>query len=364
MTAKNSKISSSQLCVILLAVLTSMRPILENSIQAQLVGNDCIITCFIALIINLSLALLICYVMNKNPGKSFYDIMKNLLGEKITKFLLFVLGLVFIFKLLLIDYQMSFLLHDAIYADIDWLLFTIPVFCMFIFISIKGIKTIARSYQIIVPFALLTLFVVFILSFGNADFENILPLLDHTTGSLMKGLSNILIQSCSYIFLFTIMENVVSNDKHFFLKIIITLCVIFVIVLSLYILFIAVLGKIAPFVQESLIKMTQFRDNTYGYFKIDVFITLFWIPLIIMQAGFCTYSISYCMEKSLGFSRNVTSIAVIVLLFITKYIPQINNYTVSRFFYEKIGAFVLGFVLLLPIVLVIASFKKEKVKNE
>lgn len=364
MTAKNSKVSSSQLCVILLAVLTSMRPILENSIQAQIVGNDCIITCFIALVINLSLALLICYVMNKNPGKSFYDIMKNLLGDKITKIILFILGLVFAFKLILIDYQMSFLLHDAIYADINWLLFTIPVFCMFIFMSIKGIKTIARTYQVIVPFALLFLIVVFALSYKNADFENLLPFFDHPTSSFIQGLSNILLQSCSFVFLFTFMENVVSDDKHFFLKIIITLSLIFILVLTLYILFIAVLGDIAPFVQESLIKMTQFRDNTYGYFKIDVFITVFWIPLIIMQASFCTYSISYCMEKSLKISRSVTSLVTIALLFITKFIPQINNYAVSRFFYEKIGLFVLGFVLLLPIVLVLASFKKEKVKNE
>ena len=364
MTAKNNKISCSQLCVILLAIFTSMRPIIENSIQAQIVGNDCIITCIIAGIINLSLAMLICYVMNRNPGKSFYEIMKNFLGDKVTKFILFMLGLVFAFKLLLIDYQMAFLLHDAIYSDIDWLLFTIPVFCMFAFLAIKGVKTMARCYQILIPFSLLTLIVVLVLSYGNADFENILPLFDHTTGEIMKGLGNLLIQSCSYIFLFTIMENVVSNDKHFFLKLFITFIVTFTLVVSFYILFVAVLGKIAPFVQESLIKMTQFKDNTYGYFKIDVFITMFWIPLIILQASLCVYSIGYCIEKSLGVSRNVVDIITVVMLFITKLIPQLNNNAVSKFFFDKIGIFVLAFILLLPVLLTLANFKKAKVKNE
>ena len=364
MTAKNNKISCSQLCVILLAVFGSMRPIIENSIQAQMVGNDCIITCILAGIINLSLAMLICYVMNKNPGKSFYDIMKNFIGEKLTKLIIFLLGVVFIFKLLLIDYQMAFLLHDAIYADINWILFTIPVFCIFAFLSIKGIKTIARCYQIVLPFALLTFIVVLYLSFGNADFENLLPFFDHTFGDIMKSLGNLLMQSCSYIFLLTIMENVVSKDKHYFAKILITFFLVFVLVVTFYVLFVAVLGKLAPFVQESLIKMTQFKDNSYGYFKIDVFITVFWIPLIVLQSAMCVYSISYCMEKSVNIPKTITSLITVTLLFITKFIPQINSNAVSKLFYQQIGVFVLAFVLLLPVLLVIASFKKEQVKNE
>ena len=54
MISKNGKMGTSQLCVILLAVFLSMRPIIENSVQATFVGNDSVITALLAGIINLS----------------------------------------------------------------------------------------------------------------------------------------------------------------------------------------------------------------------------------------------------------------------------------------------------------------------
>lgn len=362
MTVKNKDISLTQLCVILLGIFISMRPIFENAIQAKYVENDCIITCIVAGLINLCLALLVCYVIKKNPGKSFFDIIKNLIGESVAKLIMFLLGIVFVFKLLIIDYQLEFLLYDAIYSEIDWILFTIPVLLVIAFIAVKGIKTIARCYQIFLPFAISVLVVILFLSFMNANFENILPLFDHPLPAFMQSLNNLLIQSSEFIFLFTFMENVVSKDKHYFLKIITTLLLTFLLVVIFYVLFIAVLGKIAPFAQESLIKMTQFKDNTYGYFKVDAFAAMFWLPIIILQNVFCVYSISYCLNKSLNFRKDISCVLVTIMLFVIKLIPQINNQTVSELFFDKIGIFVISFLLFLPILLLLSSFKKEKTK--
>ena len=365
MTQKNNQINTTQLCVILLGIFIATRPILENALQAKFVSNDSIITSFIAGIINLSFALLICYIIHKNPGKSFYDIMKNFFGSVFTKIIMVILALIICFKSLLIDYQLTFLLYDAVYSDINWFLFAIPMLLIFAYISIKGIKTIARCYEVFVPFALIILVITLTISTFNANFENLLPLFSHNTSQIMKSLSYILIQSCEFIFLFTIMENVVTkNEKHYFKKIIITLIIIFIVVVLFYVLFVAVLGVLAPDVQETLIKITQYKDSSFGYFKIDIFVSVFWIPIIVLQSAFCIYSISYCFEKVFNFRRTITSVVLIFLQFITKFIPQINNYTVSTLFFDKAGFIILGFVFLLPVLLLIASFKKEKKKNE
>jgi len=362
MTDKTNKINTSQLCVILLAIFLSMRPIIENSIQAKFVGNDSVITALIAGIINLGLALLICYVIHKNPGKSFLDIIKNLTGETVAKIILFLLGIVFLFKIVLIDYQITFLLHDSIYTEISWDLFTIPVYFILAFIAIKGIRAIARTYQMVVPLSLLMFVAVLLLSLNNANFENLLPLLDHTPSEFINALTYILSQSCSFIFLFTFMENVAYTSKGYYKKIIPTILIILILIESFYILFIAVMGNFAPFVKESLIKMTQFRDSSFGYFKIDIFASLFWIPLIILQDALCVYSISYCLKQSLNIPSYISCIGTVLFLYIIEFIPQINNQTVSYIYFEMISFYVLAFVLLLPVLLVIASFKKEKTK--
>lgn len=360
MTAKTNRISSTQLCLIILGIFMSVRPIVENALQAKIVGNDCIITCIIAGIINLSFAMIVCYVINKNPGKSFFEIMCNLIGKTITKIIMILLAIVFLFKMLLINYQMNYLLYEAIYADINWILYAIPVAVTICYVAIKGVKVLARCYQIFIPFALLIFLITLFLAFDNANFENVLPFFSHSNGEFMTALSYLLIQSCEYIFLFTFMENVSSKEEHYYKKLTITFTVIFILVTAFYVLFIAVLDKLAPFVHESLITMTQFRDNSFGYFKIDIFTTVLWIPLIVLQNAFCVYSISYCLNKAFNFNHTYCCVITVTLLFISHFIPQINNHSVTDFFYNKIGIFVLGLILFLPIFLLIASFKKPK----
>ncbi len=362
MTKKNS-ITTTQLCVILLGVLIAMRPILENALQAKFVENDCIITCIVAGAINLCLAILVCFAIKLNPGKSFFEIMSNFFGKVTTKIIMLLLCVVFVFKMLLIDYQINFLLYDAIYTDIDWYLFSIPVFIVMCYISIKGIRAIARVYSIFLPLALFVFVLTLFIAYFNATFDNILPLFSHSNGEFNKALCYLLIQSCEYIFLFTFMENVVITGKKYFSKIIPVLLAVFVLVVAFYVLFVAVLGKLAPYVQETLIKITQFKDNSFGYFKIDIFTTFFWIPLIILQNSFCLYGISYCLNKVFSIKKSISSVVVVCLLFATKFIPQINNQAIIDLFYKKIGVFVVGFVLLLPVLLLIASLKKER-QNE
>ena len=363
MTTKTNKITSTQLCLIFFGVFMSVRPIVENALQAKFVGNDCILTCVIAGIVNLAIALLVCFVLNKNPGKSFYDIMTNFLGAGFTKVIMFLLAGVFLFKMLLIDYQMNFLLYDAVYTDINWLLFAVPVAITICYVAIKGVKVLARCYQIFIPFALLIFIVTLVVAFDNASFDNVLPFFSHSQGDFLTALNYILIQSCEYIFLFTFMENVSSKDNRYYLKIFITFLTIFLLVTLFYVLFIAVLGKLAPFVHESLITMTQFKDNSFGYFKIDIFTTTFWIPLVVLQNAFCVYSISYCLNKTFNINHTLCCVLTVVALFLTHFIPQINNQSVTEFYYNKIGIFVLSFVLILPILLLIASFVKPKKKE-
>lgn len=364
MTEKTKKISSTQLCLIFIGVFMSVRPIVENALQAKFVGNDCIITSMVAGVVNLMLALIICYVMNKNPGKSFYSIMSNFFGNIVTKIFMILLAVVFLFKMLLIDYQMNFLLYEAVYTDINWSLFAIPVLITVCFVAIKGVKVLARCYQIFIPFALLIFLITLFVGVDNANFENILPLFSHTNGEFFTALSYILIQSCEYIFLFTMMESVEAKDKNYYSKILITFLIIFVLVESFYVIFVAVLGKLSPFVHETLIAITQFKDNSFGYFKIDIFTTIFWIPLIVLQDAFCVYAISYCLKKAFNFNRTYSCVAIVLLLFISHFIPQINNQSVTEFYYDKIGIFVLLFILLMPVMLLIASFKKPKQKEK
>ena len=107
MQTKTNKINANQLCAILIALLMAMRPIVRPSVQTSIVQNDAWIPCLIGMIINSGMAIVLCYIAYLNPNKSFADILKDCLGSIVAKILLLLLLIFFLFKLIIIDYEME-----------------------------------------------------------------------------------------------------------------------------------------------------------------------------------------------------------------------------------------------------------------
>lgn len=360
MQTKN-KISANQLCAVLIALLMAMRPIVRTSIQTSIVQNDAWISCLIGMIINSGMAIVLVYVAYLNPGKSFSDILKESLGKVMAKILLIVLLVFFLFKLIIIDYEMESFLYETLYTDINWELFILPVYLTFCYLATKTFKTIGRVSQFFLPFALFALALTIGFSIPSWNFSNLLPIMDKGFNSLIKSLYYALIQSGEFLFLTVFMENIITQEKNLFKKVGISTAGTTIIITFFYIVYIAVFGNLSQFVKEGLIRATQVSLHASALFKVDAFVSLMWIPIIVLESAISVYAISWCLNKIFNLKFNIGVFLTFAFIFGIRLIPQISSHALLEFYFTYIGGVALILELLVPIVvLIITTIKNSK----
>lgn len=359
-TTKN-KINANQLCAILIALLMAMRPIVRTSIQTSITQNDAWISCLIGMIVNSGMAIVLCYVAYLNPNKSFAEILKDCLGKVVAKILLIVLLVFFLFKLIIIDYEMESFLYETLYTDINWELFILPVYLTFCYMATKNIRTFGRVSQFFLPFALFALVLTIGFSMPSWNFSNLLPIMDKGYNSILKSLYYALIQSGEFLFITVFMENIITTEKNFFKKVGTSTIATTLIITFFYIVYIAVFGNLAQFVKEGLIRATQVSLHASSLFKVDAFVSLMWIPIIVLEAAISVYAISWCLNKIFNLKINIGVFIVFAIIFGIRLIPQISSHAILEFYFKWIGMVALILELLVPIVvLIITTIKNSK----
>lgn len=361
MQTKTNKINANQLCAILIALLMAMRPIVRASIQTSITQNDAWISCLIGMLINSGMAIILCYIAYLNPNKSFADILKDCFGKVVTKILLILLFVFFLYKLVIIDYEMESFLYETLYTDINWELFILPVYLTFCYLATKTIRTIGRVSQFFLPFALFALVLTIAFSMPSWNFSNLLPIMDKGYSSLLKSLYYALIQSGEFLFITVFMENIITNEKNFFTKVGASTIATTLIVTFFYIVYIAVFGNLAQFVKEGLIRATQVSLHASALFKVDAFVSLMWIPIIVLESALSVYAISWCLNKIFNLKFNIGVFLTFAFIFGIRLIPQISSYELLSVFFGVVGYVMIGLELIVPVVvLIITTIKNDK----
>lgn len=361
--AKN-KINANQLCAILIALLMAMRPIVRASIQTSITQNDAWVSCLIGMLINSGMAIVLCYIAYLNPNKSFADILKDCLGKVVTKIILFLLFIFFLYKLVLIDYEMESFLYETLYTDINWEMFILPVYLTFCYLATKTMKTMGRVSQFFLPFALFALALTIGFSMPSWNFSNLLPIMDKGFNSLIKSLYYALIQSGEFLFVTVFMENIITNEKKLFTKLGVSTISTTLIVTFFYVVYIAVFGNLAQFVKEGLIRATQVSLHASALFKVDAFVSLMWIPIIVLESAFCVYAISWCLNKIFNLKFNIGVFLTFAFIFGIRLIPQISSHMLLETYFKWLGVVALFLELLLPIIVLIISTLKNNKRRE
>lgn len=361
MQTKTNKINANQLCAILIALLMAMRPIVRPSVQTSIAQNDAWISCLIGMIINSGMAIVLCYIAYLNPNKSFAEILKDCLGLVVAKILLVLLFVFFLFKLIIIDYEMESFLYETLYIDINWEIFILPIYLTFCYMATKTMRTMGRVAQFFLPFALIALLLSIVFSIPSWNFSNLLPVMDHSYNTILKSIYYALIQSGEFLFVAVFMENILSNEKKFFKKIGFSLLGVSVLVTGFYIVYISAFGNLAQFIKEGLVRVTQVSLHASTLFKIDAFVSIMWIPIVILEAALCVYSISWCLNKAFNLKFYIGILLTFIIIYGIRLIPQISTQDLLSLFLNSAGIVVLLLELLVPIiVLIITTIKNSK----
>lgn len=329
---KIKKISVRQTAFILIALIVSMRVVIEPSYMFALAKSDgvfCYLAAFITQIFGVYFVL---SIANHNPNKSFGEICEQTFGKTLTKIIMILFFAFFALKIIGVDYEIQNFLLEVFYEELYSKIFIIPFFLVIIYVALKGPRVFARLSEVFVPFAIFVLFYTFIIALNNSKIINLLPLFSSRFISLFKGVNFGINQMGEFLALYFIMENLETDKNSKIVKAcLITAIAASVFMTAFYALFVSVFGNIAISLKEGIIRMTQFSTVLNLNFRIDGISAVLWLPVnvILLCVNF------FCAGKALQYIFEIklakSILIVFALFFITKMLPFVTADEVLKF---------------------------------
>ncbi|KAB3532481.1 GerAB/ArcD/ProY family transporter [Alkaliphilus serpentinus] len=188
MYQNNDKISISQITSILILTLVGTGILTLPQALAEEAATNGWIIIIVGTLSALLVAFLHSYIVKSFPGKGLFEILEATLGKPVAH----IIGAIFSLYFIVIN---SFLLR--IFGEVVkmFLLFRTPIevimFFMLatnIYLVRRGIETLARLAELLLPLILIPSLVLFLLTIQGTDFSNLLPVFQLSVGDIIKAL--------------------------------------------------------------------------------------------------------------------------------------------------------------------------------
>lgn len=314
----NTKIGYSEaLCVLLIIVISHLILTLPKIILQSQGSSSILNVIYITLIA--SMIIFIINLLYKNfKGMDILDLSNYLLGKKF----MFIIGIAYITFFI---FTSSLLIRNTV-ENLKTMYFQstpIPYILFFIllavgFISRYSLKSVIKCNLIVVPFVVVALIILFILSLNDFTFERIFPILGYgPKNTFITGIDNLFVFG-NLIFLFLLMP-ILKDYKQFnklsYTALIISGLFIFLTILALLLMFPVDISS-----NSNLPMYLQTRKITLGKFiqRVDVFFVLIWILSLLSYLSIVISFVLSMFKKLTSIeNKSLVSYSFIAILFAT-----------------------------------------------
>lgn len=176
------KIKIRQICFILACMLPLTKTIIYPTTLVYDVGHDLLWSAAINLVAE-SLIILSVMLLSKKTDKTLFELVENTFGNVGARIVYGLFAVFFIVAAALpIMEQKSFVL-TVFYENVPSFISFAPFFALSLFASIKGIKSIGRMADVLMPVFVVSFAAIIVFSLPEAEFGELLPVLSATPPS-------------------------------------------------------------------------------------------------------------------------------------------------------------------------------------
>ncbi len=305
-----NKLTVRQVCFIYLAFILSGKLITMTAITAVKSKESCYLSALINLIfdgISLFFMLKLC---DKYKDKTFYEIVSETLGEKTVKFVFFIYALYFLLKSYIPVLEHKNYVELTLYETSPSILLFIPFFFVSLFISYKGLNAFGRCSEILAYFTFSAIIILCALSFSNADFTNVLPIIGVPIKDVLQGSKNGALWFFDSSYFLFMLGNFKRENKQKS-KIIFTYVACGLILLFYMIMIVSEFGSITERQFFAPVRMGKFSIAKANIGRFDfvasMFISISGIFTISMPLAFSSYALS----KVFNFKKEIIPAIII-----------------------------------------------------
>lgn len=318
MTEKS--LSTRQVCIVLFAYGAILKLVMYPSLLANISGKDLVFPALFALAVQSVMVWSVAFLSSKTE-KTFFELLSGTFGSVTAKIFYALFGLYFLFSAIVPMNENQLLVHDAFYDTIPSLSVFVPFFFFSVYAGARSFKNLGRCADICLPIFALAIALFILMSYGQGEYSNLLPVLKQPFKAIGEGGLASLFRFSDSAFLLVFLGHF-KYKKGDCAKMTLSYIAGGLIVLLFLIIFYSIYGALTPSRTFMFNNIAVFFPPISILGRIDLFLlyvlTVVMLFAIVMHVQACVhcFSIAFGWEKRAFWSivANVVLVAATLLI--------------------------------------------------
>lgn len=300
MKPKEKEVTKNQLVFIVFILGVASQSLVLPSVMAEDAGRDAWIAMLISLVIYIGLFMLVMLIYKLNPDKDLYTVLKGTIGAVGAKIIYALYALLFLYKILLLSNETAGFCSTRLYMSLPWNIYLIPLYLLMGYITIKGLKALARNCEISI--AIIALAIIFIIIYSSMHFkaERLLPLMEKGAVPVIKTVGKTTIWFGDFFVIF-MMFGKIKHEKGLPKALTLSNAAAGILILLLTVSYFGNYGEIAGLsAHGQVITNMSLTGETNGAGIINSFVTIFWLLAVLLKFGIFFWAANEALQKVFG----------------------------------------------------------------
>ncbi len=294
------KVNYRQLSIMTFMSFIALKFLALPSLLYTKSGNMSWFVALVLMIIDGIYAILIVDLIKKNQSKNIYEFMKETIGGFFAKIILIVLLIKFAIVIANILKGLEFFVVENLYSHLDWVIFIAPFVAVIGFMIYKGIRNIARVFEMIFVAIVVGLIYIAVKSFAGVDLLLFLPFFKSGITPLFESAYVHLSWFGSATFLI-MMFGSVDFEKSKKSKLLLYILFAIGLVQLLYFVFYGLFDITSPTHSFAISDISQYYGGKVSISELSWLVVSLWI---VAQAVQCAVY-GYCFVKAIMYIFNI-----------------------------------------------------------
>ncbi len=348
-------LSSFQVTLILVVLLISSSIIFLPAVLFQKSGNDAWITSIAIFSVIVVYSPIYLILLKRMGRKDILEFSRQVLGKKMALLIGLVLAAYCILSAGIVCREVTEIVITDYLPETPLWYFNLSILAVSILFVYYGIEVIARSIEVSIYLFLVTLFIIIILSIGEWDFSNFLPILAEGYKPVFAGIPlGLLFFGEIVLILIFAPKLTVLGDRYkiFYISLLLTGVLFITIMLTILLSFGDTFAGNLTF---PLLSLARYIEVFNILERIDPIFMFYWVGGGIFKVAIFLYGGVFIMRRILKAERNMVIIPILAL--ISFYFAQFyfqNNLEIISFIKKLIPVYLL-IQFAIPLLLLIIS---------
>lgn len=324
------KVSSKQFACIAFVAFISNKLLVLPSILYNTLETDAIIVIAIQMLLGLFAIIIIYLACRLIPDVTLDELLSRIFGKYVTKILLFIFLLFYIFKTYLIVMEGENFLNTTIYEEVSYSFYVVPLILISLYVVFKGLKIIGRVNEISFRIIFIGLAISFVVSATLIDIDAILPLFTHSIGDITNASINVSIWFGNFLEAM-VLFGCIKVDKNFGKTLFTYSGFAVLFVLAFFYIYYSLFEGASGIHPFALSEITEYTPELISFTKFDWFTIIVWLFALIMQTILQFMVIVKLLEMIFGLKP--TLLLGVVMFFVVNIVYMLLPFNIYDLIY-------------------------------